>query len=215
MIAENHIEVTRTARYYTYGNLSETTKQVWFVCHGYGQPAASMIKHFKVLNPDKHYVVAPEALSRFYWNGFNGEIVASWMTSEDRENEIRDYVHYLNDLYEQIMSQINQPIHINVLGFSQGATTVSRWVGAGKVAVNRLVLWAGLIAEDLNLKTALPIFQKADIFFVYGTKDPYIKGEYLEKAETMMQEYKLKYQTLTFEGKHEIHRPTISNNFSE
>ena len=215
MIAENHIEVKRTARYYTCGNLSETTEQIWFVCHGYGQPAKSMIKHFKVLNLDKHYIVAPEALSRFYWNGFDGEIVASWMTAEDRANEIKDYVHYLNELYAQITSKINKPVQINVLGFSQGATTVSRWVGAGKVAVNRLVLWAGLFAEDLDWKTASPIFQKAAIFFVYGTKDPYIKAEYLEKAQTVMQNNHLKYKTITFEGKHEMHRPTIATHFSE
>ena len=215
MIQENHIEIKRTARYYTVGNLSETTEQIWFVCHGYGQPAASMIKNFKVLDTDKHYIVAPEALSRFYWNGFGGEVVASWMTSEDRENEIKDYVHYLNALYAQVISKINKTVQINVLGFSQGATTVSRWVGAGKIQANRLVLWAGLIAEDLDRKTALPIFQKADIFFVYGTKDPYIKEEYLKIQQNMMQKYNLKHQTFTFDGKHEIHRPTIAQYFSE
>jgi len=36
---ERHLTVARTARYYQLGELSSATKQIWFVCHGYGQLA--------------------------------------------------------------------------------------------------------------------------------------------------------------------------------
>ncbi|MEZ4763957.1 MAG: hypothetical protein R3C26_12480 [Calditrichia bacterium] len=41
-------------------------------------------------------------MSRFYLQSTNGRIGATWMTREDRENEIADYLAYLNNLSEAI-----------------------------------------------------------------------------------------------------------------
>ena len=35
------------------------TRQVWFVCHGYGFLAGDFIKNFEALNEKEHLVVAP------------------------------------------------------------------------------------------------------------------------------------------------------------
>ena len=35
MIREEHITVSKTARYYTLGELNEQTQQVWIVIHGF------------------------------------------------------------------------------------------------------------------------------------------------------------------------------------
>ena len=40
---EHHLSVERTARYYTLGSL-DGPRDVWFVCHGYGQLAARFLK---------------------------------------------------------------------------------------------------------------------------------------------------------------------------
>ena len=58
---------------------------------------------FKILNTDKNTIIAPEGLSRFYKNGFYGEVVSSWMTKEDRLNEINDYILYLDTLIEELL----------------------------------------------------------------------------------------------------------------
>ncbi len=63
---EHHISVTRTARYYTLGEISRGVAEVWFVCHGYGQLAERFIRHFAALDDGTRLVVAPEALGRFY-----------------------------------------------------------------------------------------------------------------------------------------------------
>ena len=81
----HHLSVEKTARYFTMGEGKANCQYLWIVLHGYGQLASSVIKRFKTLDPDKHFVLAPEGLSRFYWGeGFGGKAVASWMTSEDR-----------------------------------------------------------------------------------------------------------------------------------
>ena len=36
--------------------------------------------------------MAPEGLSRFYLEGFSGKVGATWMTREDRLNDIDNYL---------------------------------------------------------------------------------------------------------------------------
>ncbi|WP_261990367.1 hypothetical protein [Hymenobacter sp. BT188] len=64
---EHRLTVARTARYYQLGELTERTRHIWFVCHGYGQLAAYFIRHFAVLTEaNDTVIIAPEGLSRFY-----------------------------------------------------------------------------------------------------------------------------------------------------
>src|SRR5206468_1825615 len=123
-----HIRVARTARYETLG--SETTaREVWFVLHGYGQLAASFIQAFSVLDDGTRLIVAPEALNRFYLVGVDSgaaaerPVGATWMTREDRDAEIADYVEYLDALAAQVLGAVRRgerPPRVIVLGFSQG-----------------------------------------------------------------------------------------------
>src|SRR3989344_9498015 len=101
---EQHFTTQRTARYYTIGELNNKTKTIWIVLHGYMQSAAFFIKQFEVLKNDTTFIVAPEALSRAYVNGVSGKVGASWMTKEERESEIADYIFYLNSLSKHILS---------------------------------------------------------------------------------------------------------------
>ncbi|MEL6276926.1 MAG: phospholipase, partial [Bacteroidota bacterium] len=80
----HRLPVQRTAHFYTLGEPSANVKRMWFACHGYGQLASTFIRKFDQLAGAEDYVVAPEGLSRFYWQGFTGKVVASWMTSADR-----------------------------------------------------------------------------------------------------------------------------------
>src|ERR671933_2286542 len=108
MMREHHLTVTRTARYVTLGDVHDSLRQVWFVCHGYGQLAARFLRHFEDLNDGHRLIVAPEALSRFYVESGPGTrhadvpVGATWMTREDRLSEIADYVSYLDGLYAQL-----------------------------------------------------------------------------------------------------------------
>lgn len=138
---QKNISITKTARYFILGDASDEIEQIWFVCHGYAQLANYFIKNFEVLDNGKNLIVAPEGLSRFYWKGFSDRVVASWMTREDRESDIEDYINFLNSVYTEVCSSLkNKNVRINVLGFSQGTATVCRWVASGKVKVDNFIL---------------------------------------------------------------------------
>ncbi len=65
-ITPHSLVVPRTARYYTLGPTHGFPRELWFVCHGYGQLAERFLRQFAPLDDGTRLIVAPEALSRFY-----------------------------------------------------------------------------------------------------------------------------------------------------
>lgn len=206
MINDYHIKVQRTAQYSTYGILSDKTEKVWWVCHGYGQLARYFLRKFEVLDPEKNFVVAPEALSHFYLQGHQ-RVGASWMTKEDRLHEIEDYLKYLNQLYTQITQQADFPKEVKslVLGFSQGVATAVRWVFDQQIAFDQLVMWAGGFPPDVDFTKTETILNDKVIYFIYGLQDELIKTSQFEAEKQKMLDKKISPEILTFEGKHELH----------
>src|SRR5437762_6388114 len=137
---EHHIGVSRTARYFTLGDSSRGVGEVWFACHGYGQVASRFLEKLRVLDDGRRYLVAPEGLSRFYLSESPTErrVGASWMTREDRLSEIDDYVRYLDAVYADVFGSLDRAqVTVHALGFSQGASTVSRCTPLVKARIDR------------------------------------------------------------------------------
>src|SRR5688572_6736067 len=154
---EHHINVSKTARYYTLGTPSDQISDVWFVCHGYGQLASDFIKEFECIESPSRLIVAPEALSRFYLSdgtGFHGpdsKVGATWMTREDREAEIADYIAYMERLYDEIFRVVpRESAKVTVLGFSQGGATATRWLTRGRAKADRLQIWGSFLPADYD-----------------------------------------------------------------
>ncbi|MBK7103585.1 MAG: hypothetical protein IPH63_17645 [Flavobacteriales bacterium] len=82
------------------------------------------------------------------------------MTREDREHGSPMRVAYLDALQRSIGLEVGD-LPLGVLGFSQGVTTVARWIPMGHVRPHRLVLWGGLPPEltKQQLANALGITQ--------------------------------------------------------
>ncbi len=209
-MTEHHIEVKRTARYVTLGELNENTKNIWFVLHGYGQLVEYFIKKFEVLDDGQTYIVAPEALSKFYLKGVGGRVGASWMTRDDRDAEIDDYVSYLNDLYDLVLkkTEVERP-KINLLAFSQGNATVMRWLSDGHIDCDRLVLWAAYFGKGLDDVIAPHKLQNIKIDFVYGSHDEYLTQIDLPKYVAEVKVDLPHASVLEFVGNHTIDVPTL------
>ncbi|RDV13458.1 phospholipase [Pontibacter diazotrophicus] len=209
-MTEHQLIVPRTARYYTLGTPSDAIKDLWIVCHGYGQLGLFFLRHFSGLDDGKTLVVAPEALSRFYLDGFSGRVGATWMTKEDRLSEIEDQAAYLNLLLKEQLRQLPQDVQVTVLGFSQGGATVCRWLATGQVPVHRLVLWAASFPEDIDFDAGKAAFQDLPVAVVYGTQDEFITPDKLEQKGQLMAQLGITPQVYTFDGGHTVHPETLS-----
>ena len=207
---ENFLKVEKTARYTTLGQRSDALKKVIYLFHGYGQLATSFIEEFAYFADGTKYFIAPEGLSRFYISGSSGKVGASWMTGENREHEINDYLAYLDAVHEIECKQIMQAdIQTIILGFSQGTSTACRWLENFKVKVDRLILWGGDIPPETALWRIKAYFPQLEVFLVAGTKDPFIRFDQLNEMENRLEKAEINYQKIRFEGKHELHPPTL------
>jgi predicted esterase len=168
-----------------------TAGEVWFALHGYGQLASRFARRLKALGgvgSGSRAVVVPEALSRFYVesrpgpHGPESRVGAAWMTREAREDEIRDYVDYLDTVAEAVLGESGSSVRVVVLGFSQGAETASRWVVRGAIAPAELVLWAGGLAADLDVAAAEAALRDVAVRFVVGDADEWARARVTESV---------------------------------
>ena len=143
------------------------------------------------------------------WSGFS-EVGATWMTKEDREVEINDYVNYLENLYTELLEgKISADTKITVLGFSQGVTTVSRWVHQTKKHIDQLIFYAGEPAAELQNAESLQAISKAENYYFYGNEDRIISKEKLEPFKALLPQF----QFIEFEGKHEVKGDVLAGFF--
>ena len=208
MIREEHITVSKTARYYTLGELNEHTKQVWIVIHGFRQTAKSFLAEFEPLANQHTVFIAPEALNRFYLSRNGTEVGASWMTREDRLNEIKDYINYLNSLYTHFSLQQFKGT-VTALGFSQGASTLTRWLNATTHKIDRAIVYAGEVAPDVLPLKENSGLKKTDNYYVCGTQDEYFTPEVWAKAKEAYRE--LNFTQILFEGTHVINTDSLKS----
>lgn len=121
---DHTIEIQQQAKFCTLGELRPNTPAIWIVAHGYGQLPQYFIRHFEVLADAGHFIVAPGGLSRFYLNGLSGRVGGSWMTREDRQNDIDNYIKYFSAIYKKNIQ--GHPAPLKLLGFSQGVSAICR-----------------------------------------------------------------------------------------
>ena len=200
----------RTAHYYTLGTASKQTKRFWIVCHGYGQLAKRFIYKFDSILEEDTFVLAPEGFSRFYFDRSSEfPVGASWMTKEDRLDEIEDYANLIQHYYDTYLPKMAEEVQINLLGFSQGCATQLRWIMEKLPRFDNLILWAGLVPEDLDYRPHKDYFSSKNIHFVYGTEDQFLNEERLAKHQKLIEEQKLAISVHTFKGPHRIDREKL------
>lgn len=208
---QHHLKVQKTARYAVMGSFGAALAEVWVVCHGHGQLATRFLSHFAPLDREDRLIVAPEALSRYYLasptpvHGRGSPVGATWMTSEDREAEIADYVAYLDLLHEEIFTRVKRErVKLHVLGFSQGAATVSRWVAAGKAKADRVIIWGGLLPPELQAGEMRALAARAPLAMVVGRSDEYATRDVVAAQEARLTAAGVAYETIWFDGGHDI-----------
>jgi predicted esterase len=210
-IAEHHLQVVRTARYFTLGDAAGA-EELWIVCHGYAQLARYFLRGFAPIADDRRLVVAPEALNRYYFetapgvHAHDARVAATWMTREDREHEIRDYIAYLDDLVDELTRGRPRP-RLVALGFSQGAATVSRWAARGRTRVDRVILWGSSLARDLEPGPQL--LRGADLIVAIGTADPHVNEDRVAREDARLRAAGLDYRLLRYAGGHRIEADTL------
>lgn len=204
---QKEIIYTTKKPYATLNTLTNSTKNVWFVCHGMGYLSKYFIRYFNGLNEKENYIIAPQAPSLYYQKGFK-HVGASWLTKENTLAETENIMEY----FDAILAEENIPSDKNIIvfGYSQGVSIATRYVKNREFNCAQLVLHSGgipkeLIAEDFKHLTA-------KVSLIYGTEDEYLNEERIAQetkfAKTL---FKSNLNIIPFKGKHVVNVEIINS----
>ncbi|HEX2832095.1 MAG TPA: phospholipase [Thermoanaerobaculia bacterium] len=161
--------------------------------HGYAESAEMHLAELeKVPGSERWSLIAVQALHPFYTR--TGQIVASWMTSLDRENAMADNLAYV----AKVLASVPEPRTLVFAGFSQGATMAARAAAhVGKPA--GLMLLGGDIPPDVKADAALRL---PPTLLGRGERDEWYTDEKLKKDMSYL-EATSRVTTCVFDGGHE------------
>ncbi len=212
---EHQIKVSKTAHYYTNSNDVKSCKYLWIMCHGYGMLAENLLGKMEWANED-HFLISIEGLSKFYWEGVTGRPVASWMTKKNRLDEIEDYSNYLSLVYKKYYSQIPADAKVILFGFSQGGTTIWRWLQRENIEFDLFINYAGWVPEDIKFSPEQKmIFNQKKLIQLYGNKDKYLNDERKMQLHKIIEMHEFKIAIHEFNGEHKMYAGVIENNFNK
>jgi len=201
-------KIERTARYYLSNEPSSLQPYLCFVLHGYGQHSEFFLRKFEKAQRSDILFVAPEGLHRFYLQGSSGRVGSSWMTKEDRLNDIDDYCEMLDQVAAMIMEH-QRFEKVAIFGFSQGVATACRWANSTNLKFETLINWAGAFPPDLDFETALENFRPKELHMLCGDDDEFISEQRLEEHLNFLKEKGLHPKLHRFEGKHDIYEAPL------
>ena len=111
--------------------------------HGYAETAERHMEELRRIDPGEEWtLVAVQALNRFYTR--TEEVVANWMTRQDRELAIADNIEYVR----RVVAALGPYQRLVFAGFSQGAAMAYR--AAATVGADGLIILGGDIPPDVD-----------------------------------------------------------------
>jgi predicted esterase len=206
---EKEISYKSTNSYSILNNLTEATKNVWFVCHGMSYLSRYFLKYFKDLNPDENYIIAPQAQSKYYIPPTYKHVGASWLTKENTLRETDNVMRYYDAVLET--ENISKDKNIIVVGYSQGVSVAMRYIANRQLHCSQLVLMSGGIPKELVAYDFKFLEEKTKITMIYGTQDEYLNDERMQSESNRVIELFGNNVTIKpFDGKHIVNVELIN-----
>jgi predicted esterase len=166
--------------------------------HGYGEGAAiQMERLLGVPGSSQCTLVSVQALHRFY-KGRTEDVVASWMTRQDRETAIADNVAYVDAALDSL--HLPEGTRIVYAGFSQGVAMAFRAAVKGRVHAAGVIAIGGDVPPELLRDETLrfpPVLQAR------GERDDWYTQPKLDADLAALRGRGVAVTPLVFEGAHE------------
>ena len=117
--------------------------------HGQGETAAIELEHLQSIRGDRPWaLVSVQGLNRYYTR--RGDVVAAWMTREDRELAIADNIAYVRAVLDEVSGMSGTPPkRVVCAGFSQGTAMAYRTAAFSGQQVAGLIILAGDVPPDV------------------------------------------------------------------
>ena len=209
---EQRVQYLSSNTYATLNTLTETTHTVWLVFHGIGYLGRFFLKYFAGLPSHEHFIIAPQAPSKYYLNNEYKHVGASWLTKEQTMEELQNVLAYV----DAVLADLTLPdsCKINILGYSQGASIALRWLCHSQHRCDKLILYAGGIPNEITAEDVDFLTDATEVSIVYGKHDEFLTVERMANEEKKIQLlFGERVKRVSFEGGHEV-RPEVIARFA-
>jgi len=166
--------------------------------HGYMENAAIQMERLAAIPGASTWtLVSIQALHRFY-RGRSEEVVASWMTREDREAAIADNLEYVDAALESVPH--DEATRIVHAGFSQGVAMAFRSAVAGRARAAGVIAIGGDVPPEL---LADPTRSFPPVLFARGASDERFTAGRFDADVQSLAARGVRLRPLVFGGAHE------------
>ena len=173
--------------------------------HGYGENAAIQMERLRAIPGSAAWtLVSVQGLHRFY-DRRTEQVVASWMTQEDREDAIADNIGYLTAALESVPHDPSKPAVF--AGFSQGVAMAYRAACRGSRRAAAVIAVGGDVPPEL-LHDPDVTFPR--VLMIRGSRDEWYRQQKFEDDTAALRARGVALQPLLVEGGHEWHEPVIA-----
>ena len=165
--------------------------------HGYQENAVITLKVLReIANGRPIGLVSVQGLHRFYSR--TNDVIASWMTSQDRELAIADNVAYVATVMTAVAEEFGITRPLIYAGFSQGVAMAYRAAALAQRPCDGVIALAGDLPPDVApLAGSLP-----PVLLGRGTEDKWYTAEKAEKDLAVLRPAGAKVSEHVFEGGH-------------
>jgi predicted esterase len=168
--------------------------------HGQGQTADAFLTDLERVPREGHWLVASiQGLNRYY-AGRSRSIVASWMTSQDRELAIADNVRWVDTVLDELEREFGAPQAIVYAGFSQGVAMAYRAGLLGRRPCAAIVSVCGDVPPELKSGTTNPWPR---VLAMTGSHDEWYTPARLEEDLAHLRMVRPDPEGIVFHGGHE------------
>ena len=168
--------------------------------HGYGEGADAQLDRMRrTPGADRWLLVSIQGLHRFYQRRAN-EVVASWMTRQDRDLAIVDNLAYVAAVMDAVDREYPDPPRLVLTGFSQGVAMTFRAAAASSRAVDGVIAVGGDVPPELG---ASAVGRARHALVCHGTRDEWYTKEIFDRDVQRLRGANVIVRPLEFDGGHE------------
>ncbi len=194
------IEATTHGRYLVAAPPGGPLRPMLVGFHGYGQNADQHLEQLQRLPGSGDWlVVSVLGLHRFYVRGF-GEVVASWMTRQDRELAIADNIAYVDAVVAAVRRDYSTAPRLVYAGFSQGVAMAFRAAVRGTAACDGVIAIGGDIPPELRSDGSARFPR---VLLARGASDEWYTQEKMDEDARFLEGIGARVERLVFAGGHE------------